>query len=177
MKKIKFKIQKTTIIIIILSILNLLVIGNFCIMCFNNTLPAKEHIYYELPITHTYYEITPEQSVELAKQCVGVYSFKLTYADYLGDTTLGNVNIFTRRVKIKKDLDPFYQLGVLVHELVHIKYYTTNERFTEFTAFRLMYESENEIIHNAGIYYVERALFHTNEYDISWYVVDYFQKK
>ena len=169
--------SKINIAIIIMGILNIAIFTIIYFLVFHNYLPKKEYIPYQLPEVAQYFEITQEQAIALAKECVGISSFKIVFTDKLADNVLGNTNIFTRKINIRETLDPFYQLGVIVHEMVHIKYYTANERFTEFKTFQLMYESNNEIVHNVGIWYGQNICDnYSGEYDCSYFIVDYFQK-
>lgn len=164
--------------IIILVIMAIIIYTNLYLLLFNNYLTEKEFTPYDFGFELVILDITQEQAVELASECVGLKDFTIEYTSDLKSNIVGNSNLLTHHIKIKESLIPFQQLPVLVHEMVHIKYYTANERFTKFTAFKLMYESENEILHEAGKQYAQEICSQDGgEYDCSYYVVDYFQKK
>lgn len=164
--------------IILLVIMAIIIYTNLYLLLFNNYLPEKEFTPYDFGFELVILDITQEQAVELASECVGLNDFTIEYTNDLKSGIVGNSNLLTHHIKIKESLIPFQQLPVIVHEMVHIKYYTANERFTKFTAFKLMYESENEILHEAGKQYAQEICSQDGgEYDCSYYVVDYFEKK
>lgn len=168
----------SNIIIIVLVVLLVVVYTNLYLLLFNNYLTEKEFTPYDFGFELIILDITQEQAVELASECVGLKDFTIEYTNNLKSGVVGNSNLITHHIKIKESLIPFQRLPVLVHEMVHIKYYTANERFTEFTTFKLMYESSNEILHEAGRQYAQELCSNDwGKYDCSYYIVDYFQKK
>lgn len=54
----------------------------------------------------------------------------------------GNVNTFSRVIRINKDIEITDYIWVLCHEMVHLKYYSHCERFTSYKTFVLLYNSE-----------------------------------
>ena len=168
----------SNIIIIVLVVLLVVVYTNLYLLLFNNYLTEKEFTPYDFGFELVILDITQEQAVELASECVGLNDFTIEYTNDLKSGVVGNSNLLTHRIKIKESLIPFQQLPVLVHEMVHIKYYTVNERFTEFTTFKLMYESENEILHEAGRQYAQTLCSKDwGEYDCSWYIMKYLEEE
>ena len=141
--------------IIIMSLIAFGAVFNYYLVHYNNYLCAKPYINYNIEQDTKYFDITKEQAIQLASETVELRYFTLNFTEDLGKNILGNCNIYTSHINVLNSLNGYQLLPVLVHEMVHSKYYTLNERFTEFTTFKLMYESDNEIVHNAGILYAK----------------------
>lgn len=67
----------------------------------------------------------------------------------------------------------------LTHELVHITYFTSNERFTSFKAFQILYESENEYFKNIALAYANLDFngLMPKEYSCAGYIEEYLGKQ
>ena len=63
----------------------------------------------------------------------------------------------------------------LAHELVHITQYTSNERYTTFKTFILLYESQNEYFKNIALAYAELDFngLMPKEYSCAGYIEEY----
>ena len=72
-------------------------------------------------------------------------------------------------------------LWTLTHELVHYKYQSSNETFTNFKTWQLLYESGINILVSRAKYeaYCQCTLgyFKNTQYDITWYIVEYLEKE
>lgn len=55
----------------------------------------------------------------------------------------------------------------LTHELVHLKFFTSNERFTSFKAFQILFESGNEYFKNVALAYANKDFNGLVEYEYS----------
>lgn len=100
------------------------------------------------------------------------YSYK--EGDY---SKAGYANAFYRTIKVYKDLNVEDYCIVLCHEMCHIKYFTANEIYTQFMAFKSLYESDNEELKQAGTWlgiYVLNGDRPAN-YDCSYYIVEYLR--
>lgn len=66
----------------------------------------------------------------------------------------------------------------LTHELVHINYFTVNERFTTFKAFQILYESGNEYLKNVALAYADSDIkgHMPYEYSCGGYIEDYLKE-
>lgn len=64
------------------------------------------------------------------------------------------------------------------HELTHIKYQTGNEMWVTYQTFKDLYESDNEMLHIAGLAYgafiVDNGYENEPKYDCGYYVLEYF---
>lgn len=71
-------------------------------------------------------------------------------------------------------------LWVLTHELVHYKYQTSNETFTDFKTWQLLYESGMPILEDRAKYEAycqcELGYYKDTKYDVSWYIVKYLKE-
>ena len=106
----------------------------------------------------------------------------------LRNNVLGYTVFPIRKIVIKSSQPLSDYLATVTHEFIHLKYYTLNERWTEFESFKLLYESENPDLHqavNLGFDYIRRytegdVLYDRSplpEYDISYYVYTYLDAK
>lgn len=107
----------------------------------------------------------------------------------LKKNVLGYTVFPIRKIVIKSSQSLSDYLATVTHEFIHLKYYTLNERWTEFESFKLLYESDNPDLHQAGINlgfdyirkYTEGDVLYgrspLSEYDISYYVYNYLGGK
>lgn len=67
----------------------------------------------------------------------------------------------------------------LAHELTHLKYFTANECFTEYTAIITLYESGNEYFRNVALWRAHLTLQANSqdEYDCGYYLLEYFKRE
>lgn len=65
----------------------------------------------------------------------------------------------------------------LTHELVHINFFTVNERFTTFKTFQILYESGNEYFKNVALAYADSDIkgYMPFEYSCGGYIEDYLK--
>ncbi len=66
----------------------------------------------------------------------------------------------------------------LTHELVHLTYFTANERYTSFKTFQILYESKNEYFKNVALAYANLDFSGntTKEYSCAGYIEEYLKK-
>lgn len=80
---------------------------------------------------------------------------------------------------IDDDLNHTSYARVLMHELIHCKYNTPDERYVNFTTFVLLYESEDPYLHEVGLIMGCEQLNQTKR-DFYWckdLVIDYLLKE
>ena len=91
----------------------------------------------------------------------------------------GYAGKFSRIIEINKDLDVETYCFVLCHEMCHLKYESSNEIYTNFMAFKTLYESDNEELKRAGtwfgIYILDRE--YEKGYDCSKLIIDYLKSE
>ena len=108
---------------------------------------------------------------------------ELDFRDYTykeGSVKNGGYSVsMYRYIKVDKDISIEQYCIVLCHEMCHIKYFTANEIYTQFMAFKSLYESDNEELKRAGtwfgIYVLNRG--YENNYDCSKLIVDYLKEQ
>ena len=108
---------------------------------------------------------------------------ELDFRDYSyveGDYKVGGyAGKFSRIIEINKDLDVETYCFVLCHEMCHLKYDTSDEIYTNFMAFKTLYESDNETLNHIGKWFGIYILNgdYEREYDCSSLIVDYLVDK
>lgn len=83
-----------------------------------------------------------------------------------------------RYIKMDKDINIEQYCIVLCHEMCHVKYFTGNEIYTQFMAFKSLYESDNETLKTIGTWfgiYVLNGMYENN-YDCSQLIIDYLKE-
>lgn len=91
--------------------------------------------------------------------------------------TAGKAFLISRVIYIDPRLDDANYVMTLTHELVHIKYRSGDERFTQYTAWTLLYTSNNSYFTNIALWqaYVDNAGLINREYSITGYIEKYFK--
>ena len=104
-------------------------------------------------------------------------NYTLKFEDMQEQGLWGNTTLVLNIIRVDNDLSGWNMLYVLAHELCHIKYYTSNETFTEYMTFVELYESNNEILHNRGEWLAKYIIDYkwriNTEYDCSYYIINY----
>lgn len=82
-----------------------------------------------------------------------------------------------RIVLINPDVDDRMYGYALAHGLTHIKYRTADEGWVSFTAFKTLYESNDDILKASALYYAEKVMWgwYKDQYDIGYYIIEYLQ--
>lgn len=91
----------------------------------------------------------------------------------------GDANLFTGKIRISYNLSYEDYVLALTHELVHIIYMTGNERFCNFKAFVILYESDNNYFKNIALAYadLEKKGEVIYEYSCIGYIEEYLRGK
>lgn len=95
----------------------------------------------------------------------------------LGDTLGGLASPIVRSVKIHNTLSLYEYTFDLAHELIHITHCTMNETYTQFEAFKMLYESGNEWFKNCALWEVKYRMGSGTVYDFGYYVIEYLGLK
>lgn len=164
----KFK----TCIIVILAILLLIV-------SFQTIYPRFSHIMkYKAPTCsvlvqykETDYGYSKSTIKDKLENIVGIkfyiYKEKNICSEYLGKT-----NFMFRTITLDKNLTNNEYIEVLCHELLHLKYNTANERFTQYQTFVYLYNSEFKQSALNIIYKLQHDYYYY-EYDCYSQIIDY----
>lgn len=64
------------------------------------------------------------------------------------------------------------------HEYMHLKYMTSSERFVNFEAFKLLYNSDDECFRNVAIMYANQDMYGNipETYSCWYYIKEYLNK-
>ena len=91
----------------------------------------------------------------------------------------GKTNLITRKVRINEKARDVETVIAFAHELTHLKYYTTNETFTEYKATIILYESGIPYFVNAALinvnFIVNNGGYNNTEYECGAYLQEYFK--
>ena len=163
-------------IIAIHIVLFVLAIGNVCILA-RNYMPIKDIAPTKCSVVSNM-TATREEIVESVNKHFGIRYTLYWVENY---KFMGLTNIFFRTVRLKNELNPV-EVGVtLAHELCHIKYYSINETYVEFMAFRELYESDEPLLKNcANSMILSHCKYRTRKntkYDIGYYILKYLEEK
>lgn len=86
-----------------------------------------------------------------------------------------------KTIIIDDDLTGVNYAITLTHEILHYKYYSTNERYIEFMTFRVLFESNDPYLRKAGILHgYERLTDKDKDKDKDWcadLIIDYLIKE
>lgn len=108
-----------------------------------------------------------------------IYNVKYTYQeDDLGNVaTCGIANIANKSITMNSRLSPKDYVWALSHEIVHIKYKTADEVFTEYTSIITLYECGNDVFSNIAYNRaadIVAGVYKNTEYDCGYYLINYF---
>lgn len=175
----KKKFNITVIILVLLILWNIIVWGNLIYIKYSHTLqPSNDYELLSKPDYPEYIEI--DKSIELVNSMFNI-NYSLSFADLKSIGLLGMAHVTTRQVVIDNTLSGWDILYTLTHELCHIKYYTSNEAYTEYMTFINLYENSNNILHLRGEWVAYEQctlqLRKNTEYDCSYYILKYLKDK
>ena len=94
--------------------------------------------------------------------------------------TLGITFLVPRIIMVDDTQEDNVYLTTLAHEFIHLKYMTGNELFTQYMAFKILYESNNEYLHYLGCSLAIRTfnLFYgADEYYCVGNIISYLKSK
>ena len=170
-------------IIIILSILLATIIGFDIYLVYrhyNQVEPPHldvipyEHFY--MPQEHIETQYTKLEIKEMI-DCIYNVDYKYQEVGFLNSNVLGKSNIDKKVLKIVPYINEIEYIWVLSHELVHIKYQTANETFTEYTSIITLYESNNILFQKVALNrakFIISGAYQGTEYDCGYYLLEYF---
>ena len=94
-----------------------------------------------------------------------------------GNDEINIPNMYWRVILIDERCEGYEYCFVKTHEYVHAKYFYTDERLTQFTAFKILYESKDEYLYSTSLYYLNHYLSYPPQYDCSYYIVEYLRER
>ena len=165
-------------------ILVVFVIAMFVIACtvfyavnYEYVLPEVHVHYYQL-LPVNLYEETPQTKNEIVELVNNEFGFQyvLYYTNFNDLFINGRATLFFNIIEIDEDLAGEQFAIVLTHELVHLKYRTTDERFTNFHTFLTLYESQSPYLNYCSIILANMVFSHSfypTAYDCCYYIADY----
>lgn len=96
---------------------------------------------------------------------------------YKGLILNGRTTPALRRIEIsiKETTEDYVYAFALAHEMSHLKYYTLDERYTEFMAIKILYESGDEQLIDVAKFATRQQFFHNQlkDSDCTYYLYNY----
>ena len=181
MSKKKNKIKLLDILIVSMIIFNLL----FCIYLISVKLimDSKPKLEYKrcntiisVPIVNQLHLSKKEITSRIRKE-INPVLFIETENHRFNGTTRGITNMYWRVILIDERCEGYEYCFVKTHEYVHAKYFYTDERLTQFTTFKILYESKDEYLYSTSLYYLNHYLSYPPQYDCSYYIVEYLRER
>lgn len=168
-----------TIIIIVLVLGNIIIWTNFFIIKYRyNYAPIECARIEYTPSNVPNFDLEREEAIALIDDLFGI-NYTLKWGDLKEDGILGHTVLILNIVTLDNTLTGWEILDTLTHELCHIKYYTSNETYTELMSFVELYESDNEILKNRAEWMIfEQCVLKVRngtEYDASYYILEYLK--
>lgn len=175
------KIKILNVLIVSMIIFNLL----FCIYLLSvklimNSKPKLEYKYSNVMISVPIVNQTSLSKKEITSKIrkeINPVLFIETENHHFNGTTRGATNMYWRVILIDERCEGYDYCFVKTHEYVHAKYFYTDERLTQFTTFKILYESKDEYLHNASLYYLNHYLSYPHQYNCSYYIVEYLKER
>ena len=90
----------------------------------------------------------------------------------LSGSTKGVSNIRKKHITIDEGLSNFQLVFVMAHELVHIQYYTSCERFCNLQAYKILFDSNNIYFKNVALYFADNDSMWSYDYKFKGYIID-----
>lgn len=128
-----------------------------------------------LNIEYSYWETdkTRQQLKYEIEELVGIRGYKYKEEDLQGSLS-GLCEFGTNTVTIDIYLDDQNYVKALVHELCHVKYRSTDERYTEFKTFEYLYNSQFKQV-ALNLAYVQMCGYVPIEYNCWYYIYNYLK--
>lgn len=167
--------SKKTIKSMLIFLISLLL----CILIFQIIYPrfsynmkyVKPTIYLGVQYKYVDYKYSKQEIKNKLENIINVDYYIYIETD-LKDNINGCTNLMFRCILIDKDLSQLDYIETMCHELIHLKYDTANERFTQYQTFITLYNSEFRQVALNIIYYMENG-YYCYDYDCYSQIVDY----
>lgn len=84
--------------------------------------------------------------------------YNLIYFEFGDKNIYGKTNFLEKEILIKKGINYEYFVFCLTHELVHLTYFSYDERFCNLTAYNILYSSNNTYFQNIALLFANMDL-------------------
>ena len=98
-------------------------------------------------------------------------SYSLSKSNLSGSTR-GVSNIRKKHITIDEGLSNSQLVFVMAHELVHIQYDTSCERFCNLQAYKILFDSNDIYFKNVALYFADNDNMWSYEYKFKGYIID-----
>lgn len=167
----------------------LILVATFMIIMFFIQSTAYDDVSYTIEQKQqlqSYHDENIEKLPELSKRewkakvnkTIGYSMYIETNSKFMLNGYAGRSFGFLLTVAIDKNFTGTKYAAVLLHELVHTVFWYTDESMTEFTTFKLAYESSDPYVKQVANYTMGRSLIlpHDDEYNATGRIVQYLEK-
>ena len=141
-------LKKISIISIVLLVV---VLPLYLFPFFNHNIPYIEAEEFDLQIEYVENIYTRAELKSMVDALFGNPRYIYREREELRYGAIGLSCYYFSVVHIRADTPDYLYPIVLAHELVHIVYYTANERFCNIKAFELLYNSGNEFLRYSAL--------------------------
>lgn len=145
---------------------------------FDNSLDYKKYEKQHNSIRYVYCEITQDEAIAMVNAEFGV-DVEPIFVEEMSDA-YGKTYIWLRKIYLESKLTGWHLLEVYTHELVHYTRYIANEMMVQFLTFKILYESDNAILHEKGKALANEILSndcYNKAYDCGWYIKEYLENE
>ena len=169
----KKKIRTTIIILlsVLCALLSFLTIYSFTA----NNMPYKASRILSISYTEPTYNYSKTEIRKKLNSITGV-SWYIYRDKNLKSEISGQTNLIFRTIEVSPYLTQSEYIEVMCHELMHLKYHTRNERFTQYQTFVTLYNSEFKDV-ALNIAYNMQYGDYPYEYDCTAQIVDFLEKQ
>lgn len=173
--------MKKIVIILILVIGSIILAFN--ILNNNYKFVEVDNATRQMYINYLNKQVSSSQYKSTKQEIRAMLEDELDFRDYtykeVAISNGGYADMHSRVIKINKDLSIEQYCTTLCHEMCHLKHDSTNEIYTQFMAFKSLYESDNEELKRAGTWFGIYILNgdYEKEYDCSKLIIDYLEEK
>lgn len=119
---------------------------------------------------------TEEEYIEILEELVGYNNYNLSKYDF-DIRQSADCNLITKNIRIDYNLSFENFVFSFTHELIHLKYFTGNERFVNYNTWLILYECDNFYLNNVAKCYADLDFKGNISYDYSCagYIEDYLK--
>lgn len=132
----------------------------------------EQHNPYDTPLSNKIYK-------DKIDKLLNLQNYKIVTRDLDWLNASGFSATIFNRIILDDDLTGVSYCTSLVHEVLHYRYFSANERFIQYMTFVVLYESKDPHLRNVGIKYGYNEIGDTptNRYWCADLIIDYLKKE
>jgi hypothetical protein len=119
---------------------------------------------------------SPKNRNEIRKDIEDLLNIRFYFYEETKIEDGGMCNPIIRKILLSSDLTDIEYIEIFCHELCHIKYFTSNERFTQYKTWETLYNSDKyRPVANYILYKMSRRMYY-KEYDCYCQILEYLKE-